>query len=258
MSEINKININGTGYDIGSRGGTGLTNEAKTALLACFAKIAWIDEDGQDYYDALYAALYPPANLTSISCVYTQGGTVYDSDTLDSLKTDLVVTAHYDDSSTSVVTGYTLSGTLTAGISTITVSYGGKTTTFTVTVTHAPVYVKNIAIDGTFIRSSGYADGSTSSQDTHLDIYSISDVKADDVINLVCGWNSEYFTLKKQIATTGGSAPNVTLGTFTRHAYDFGVQEVTINEDYESLYVAVMNTDPSWAQYATWTREDGF
>lgn len=75
------------------------------------------------------------AELESISAVYTQSGTVYDTDSLDSLKADLVVTAHFDDSSTEVVTAYTLSGTLEVGTSTITVSYGGKTTTFTVEVT---------------------------------------------------------------------------------------------------------------------------
>lgn len=74
--------------------------------------------------------------LSSISAVYTQSGTVYDTDTLDSLKADLVVTAIYSDSSTQTVPAadYNLSGTLTAGTSTITVSYGGKTTTFSVTV----------------------------------------------------------------------------------------------------------------------------
>lgn len=78
------------------------------------------------------------ATLESISAVYTQGGTVYDTDSLDSLKDDLVVTATYDDSSTATIpsTDYTLSGTLTVGTSTITVAYGGKTTTFDVTVTH--------------------------------------------------------------------------------------------------------------------------
>lgn len=78
------------------------------------------------------------AEVSSISAVYTQSGTVYDTDSLDSLKSDLVVTATYVDQSTYVVPSaeYTLSGTLTAGTSTITVAYGGKTTTFTVTVTH--------------------------------------------------------------------------------------------------------------------------
>ena len=77
------------------------------------------------------------AELSYISAVYTQSGTVYTTDTLDSLKSDLVVTAHYSDSTTSTVasTDYTLSGTLTEGTSTITVTYLEKTTTFSVTVT---------------------------------------------------------------------------------------------------------------------------
>lgn len=114
----------------------GLSEDIKLAMLQIARKVAYVDDQGQTYYDALYDALYPPADLVSISAVYTQGGTVYDSDTLDSLKSDLVVTATYEDSSTAVVTSYTLSGTLTTGTSTITVSYGGKTATFTVTVTH--------------------------------------------------------------------------------------------------------------------------
>ena len=80
--------------------------------------------------------------LVSISAVYTQSGTVYDTDSVDSLKADLVVTATYSDSSTETIpsTDYTLSGTLTAGTSTITVVYGGKTATFNVTVTTALLY----------------------------------------------------------------------------------------------------------------------
>lgn len=121
--------------------GQGVSDALKVALLQIAQKVAYVDEHGQDYYNDLYEALYPPAGLTSITAVYTQGGTVYDTDELDSLKADLVVTAHYDDSSSEVVTTYTLSGTLTAGESTITISYGGKTTTFTVTVTHNPYWV---------------------------------------------------------------------------------------------------------------------
>lgn len=121
----------------------GLTDDIKQALLTCFDHVAWTDEHGQDYVDALEAALYPPAELVSISAVYTQSGTVYTTDTLDSLKTNLVVTAHYTDSTTETVTTYTLSGTLTEGTSVITVTYEGKTTTFNVTVT-APATLSSI------------------------------------------------------------------------------------------------------------------
>lgn len=81
--------------------------------------------------------------LVSISAVYTQSGTVYDTDSLDSLKSDLVVTATYSDSSTETVPSadYTLSGTLAEGTSVITVTYQGMTTTFNVTVSVAvPLY----------------------------------------------------------------------------------------------------------------------
>lgn len=133
MSDIAKINLNGVEYTIGSSG-SGLTDDAKQALLQIASKVGYIDTDGSDYYDALEEALYPPANLVSISAVYVQSGVVYDTDTLDSLKPDLTVTALWDDSTTSIVTNYTMSGTLSVGTSTITVGYAGKTTTFSVTV----------------------------------------------------------------------------------------------------------------------------
>lgn len=220
-----------------SQSGSGLTDEIKQALLACFENVAWINADGHTYYDALAEALNGSgtvyysvtnsltdcttsngasrvaegdrytaklstasdyvltsvkitmggndvtnvsysggtisipnvtgdivitavatqrvANLTSISAVFTQGGnTIYATDSLDSLKQYLVVTATYDDSSTATVASndYTLSGTLTEGTSTITVSYGGKTTTFNVTVSHyVPALIhqtSNQALDG--------------------------------------------------------------------------------------------------------------
>lgn len=134
MPEFTNIKLNGTIHGIDG----GLNAEIKQALLNCFAHVAWIDAQGQTYYDALEAALYPPANLLSITAVFDQGSTViYDNQNLNDLKQYLTVTAHYDNGTTSSVTNYTLSGTLSTGTSTITVSYGGKTATFTVTVTHA-------------------------------------------------------------------------------------------------------------------------
>lgn len=119
----------------------GLSDEAKTALLDCFAHVAWVDEHGQDYYDALEDALYSVSELTSITAVFNQGSAIiYDTDTLDTLKQYLTVTANYSDGTTQTVTNYALSGTLTEGTSTITASYGGKTDTFEVTVTDSLLY----------------------------------------------------------------------------------------------------------------------
>ena len=87
--------------------------------------------------DIVITVVAAARTLSSISAVYTQSGTVYATDSLDSLKADLVVTATYSDSTTAVVpsNSYTLNGTLAEGTSTITVSYGGQATTFNVVVT---------------------------------------------------------------------------------------------------------------------------
>lgn len=116
-------------------GGKAVTQEVKVALLACFQNVAWATNDGQSYYDALSAALNLK-ELVSISAVFAPGqNTIYVTDSLDSLKQYLTVTALYDDATTSTVSSsfYTLSGTLAVGTNTITVTYGEATTTFTVT-----------------------------------------------------------------------------------------------------------------------------
>lgn len=68
--------------------------------------------------------------LTSISATYT-GGEVATGIDLSAL-TGITVTGTYSDGTTKTVTDYTLSGEILEGENTITVSYGGKTTTFTV------------------------------------------------------------------------------------------------------------------------------
>lgn len=129
----------------GEPGEGGLTEAMKQALLQLARKVAYIDGNGQTYYNALYAAFYggtPVVVLDSITAVFNQGSTVvYDTDTLDSLKPMLTVTARYSDNTTATVPSadYTLSGTLTEGTSVITVSYSGETTTFNVTVSHSVV-----------------------------------------------------------------------------------------------------------------------
>lgn|GEM_PF-4025418 len=126
----------------GAGSGSGLTDDAKQALLACFQNVAWINDSGQNYYDALEDALYPPANLLSIGAAFDANGqTIYTTTPLNDLKQYLVVTAAYDDGSTQAVTNYALSGTLKEGVNTMTVVWGGKSATFEVT---AAVYVEYI------------------------------------------------------------------------------------------------------------------
>ena len=113
----------------------GITQAIKTAILDCFAHVAWIGDAGQTYYEALEDAFSGGGTktLVSISAVYTQG-IVYPEDSLDVLKSSLVITGTYDDTSTATITEYTLSGTLAVGSSTVTVTVDNITTTFTVDV----------------------------------------------------------------------------------------------------------------------------
>ena len=140
-SELNDMGNTLENLDNGKDGGSGLSDDAKAALLALLEKVAYVDENGQQYWDALHDALYPPvppASLVSITAVFEQGShVIYDNASLDDLKRYLNVTAYYDDGTSGAVTGYELEGTLAEGTSTITVNYDGKTDTFTVTVTKA-------------------------------------------------------------------------------------------------------------------------
>ena len=94
--------------------------------------------------------------LTGITATFTQGGaTIYDTDDLNDLKQYLTVVASYSDGTTAAVSSsdYTLSGSLVAPSSTITVTYEGFTDTFTVQVTHQQVLpydskVEYLASDG--------------------------------------------------------------------------------------------------------------
>lgn len=128
-------------------GGEGLSEEAKLALLECFEHVAWVDANGQSYYNALHDALFPPAELLSISALFSQGAIrIYPDSSLDELRPMLTVTAHYDDDTSSEVTTYSLSGTLTVGTSTVVVSYLSKTTSILVTVSEPSTLVSISAV----------------------------------------------------------------------------------------------------------------
>ena len=77
-----------------------------------------------------------PLEVESLTAEFTQGKrTIFEGEELADLRKYLVVTANYCDGVTEEVEDYTLSGELTGGISTVTVAFGGQTTTFDVEVT---------------------------------------------------------------------------------------------------------------------------
>ena len=110
---------------------------AKLMLVQTLEKVAWIDANGATYLNDLKTALLGNIEIVSISAVFNPGtAPVLDTMPLDKLKQYLTVTATFSDTTTETVTGYALSGSMTAGTNTITVTYMGKTTTFSATVKH--------------------------------------------------------------------------------------------------------------------------
>ena len=143
-----------------SGGNADLTPELKTALVDYYTHVMpnFDDANGLAYINAILTALgaetreepeepdepvvpdepdepdepdTPVVTLSSISATYN-GGDVAVGTAVSSL-TGIVVTAHYSNGTSEAVTGYTLSGTIAEGSNTVTVSYGGKTATFSVT-----------------------------------------------------------------------------------------------------------------------------
>lgn len=129
-------------------GGDGLTADIKSALLACFRNVVFTNDE-DDYYQDLYDALYNKT-LVGLEVSYLPSDVVFDTDTLDSLKNDLIVTAVYDDRTREILPSneYTLSGTLDATPSVVTVRRNNVTTTFDVTVVPISQMTESVMISG--------------------------------------------------------------------------------------------------------------
>lgn len=226
---------------LGTGTGGSMDTETKDALLECFEHVAWVDTDGQIYYNNLLNALYP---LQSISAVYTQSGTVTPSTPLDDLKADLVVTATFEDGTTKAVTNYTLSGTLTVGTSTVTVTYFTETTTFNVTVSGGYVYYDYLQGDGTAFIDTGLL-GKTYAGDGYIKYVKLQivDSVADKTI----------FGIRNQWGTTGVQATSGSQG----FAVCFGNKWTSItgkgSGDMLELELNYPNINVAGTSYATVT-----
>ena len=159
--------------------------------------------------------------LTSIAATYNQGSTViYPSTSLDSLKANLTVVANYSDSTTATITDYVLSGTLSVGTSSVTVTYNGKTTTFNVTVIEEPTLNSITAV---------YTQGDT----TIYPSSSLDSLKSNLVVTANYSDNSSTAITDYSLSgtlTVGASVITVTYGEKTT-TFDVIVSE----EDTSSL-----------------------
>lgn len=125
------ITIAADGKTISATGG--LTTAQVNALNGMFKVCAFTKADVSAEYTAFKTAfgISEVVTLSSISVTYDGGDVAVGTDVtaLDGV----VVTAIYSDGSTEIATGYTISGTIAEGQNTVTVTYQGKTATFTVT-----------------------------------------------------------------------------------------------------------------------------
>lgn len=107
----------------------------KAAILACFRKVAWIDENGQDYYDVLESALYP--EIIRLRASLNLGShKIYPTDNIESLRNYLTVTfSEEGNEEPTVITNYTIQGSISAvGDNDLQILYDGYTATITVPV----------------------------------------------------------------------------------------------------------------------------
>lgn len=117
--------------------GTGL-NDTQKSLIITILRNGIYSTDQSNNIDQLEDTF--TRTVTSVSAVIDlAGNTIYTDDTLDTLRQYLTVTATFDDSTSEIVTGYSLSGTLTAGTSTITITYREVSSTFSVPVSQAVI-----------------------------------------------------------------------------------------------------------------------
>ena len=138
-----------------------------------------------DAIDAIETGGGGGASVTALSAVYTQPSTTFQSTDLSELYDGLVVTATINGLMQIEVppSEYTLSGSIAIGTRTITVSYGGKTTTFSVVVEEA--YERK-----TYIESDGncYIDlGFTSDQRTVMELDYMSLKNQGDAFQCIMG-----------------------------------------------------------------------
>lgn len=125
----------------GSSGGLGVTTAQANSLWAIIQKASFVEPPTDEELNALKTAWGIDAvqvTLSRISATYSGGNVTVGTD-LTAL-TGITVNATYSDGSTINVTDYTLSGEIVEGSNTITVTYGGLTTTFEVVGVAVPLY----------------------------------------------------------------------------------------------------------------------
>lgn len=121
---IKNINLNGTNYPLD----VGMKDSLKEALMFLAENCGWKNSAvGLQGYNLLNSALNDVALLSITATVNQTDNDVYLNTPLNDLKRFITVVARYEDGTNVETVAYSISGTLTAGTNTLTISYGGKT-----------------------------------------------------------------------------------------------------------------------------------
>ena len=221
QGEINSLDTRVTALEAGG-GGSGLTDDVKTALLQIAQKVAYIDVNGQYYYDDLYDALY--------------------SDTTRSV---LLVLSHVSSSNSqsTVEVGDSYTTTLTAStnytINSVTVTMRGvdvTSTTYSSGTVSIPSVTGNITITATAVLAAQSITATYTQSGTVYDTSTLDSLKPDLVVTAnYSGGTSETvpasdYTLSGTL-TVGTSTVTVNYAGLTT-TFNVTVSEIAPPSDY--------------------------
>lgn len=133
----------------------GLSEEAKAALLDCFAHTTWDNGSGASYYiDKLRQALEATETLVRISVAVDDDAIFTTGTAVEDLRDYIVVTAIYNTGKSITVNDYSITGNALAhGENTITISYEGVENTITIVA-----YTARAALISDVASSIGYSN----------------------------------------------------------------------------------------------------
>ena len=231
----------------------GQTGDFAEPLLNLLRHVAYTDENGQSYYNALYNALVGEVSLSSISAVFNQEqNIIYDTDSLDSIKSYLTVTANYNNGLSQIVTNYTLTGNLSEGVSVITATYQEKTATFNVTVTTPSI--STALYDWDFKTSlvdsvSGAVATTTATRNSN----GLTFESANKYLDLGAVY-SRNRTYEIDIAYIG--TPDSASAAY-RRIFAFGENGTATSSNTTALIVAMSDYRPGWYWYLGSSWDDG-
>lgn len=233
IKTINNQSLLGSG-NITIEGGGGISNVAKTLLITILKK-CYTSQDMDAEIDTLETELSRNVELSSISVSYT-GGDVEVGTSTDTLP--IVVTASYSDGSTGRInSGYTLSpSTISEGSNTVTVTYSGKTATFTVT---------GVEISGELTSISAVCNDQTAvigTSASELDI-TVTGHYSDSTTALLNGWTISGTVVEGQNTFTVTYQSFTTTVTVTGVAGEKTLTSIAVTSEANSAEIGATTAD---------------